>query len=202
MYWYAYKKFQEFEYKLERIEEKIADVQAEKNFQTIKEQVEHLIDNTDNLNSVKMWELKKKLGASKKDIPVAKKNTEGNLVTNSVQLKELYKDTYKKRMEHKVMKPELSNMYTMKMYLYQLRMVVSKETKCTDWSEEDLSKVLKNLKKKKSADSDGLVYELFRPEVIGNDLFLSLLMFCNKVKSELSIPRFITNTNIYLCMYL
>ena len=190
------KRFQEFEHKLAKIEENIADVQAERNFRVIKEKVEHLIDNTDNLNTVKMWELKKKLGANKKDVPVAKKNTDGKLVSNSKQLKELYKNTYKKRMEHKEMKPELMNMYKMKMQLYQLRMTVSKEIKSEDWSENDLMKVLKTLKKQKSADSDGLVYELFRPEVIGYNLFLSLLMLCNKVKSELSIPSFLTNTSI------
>ena len=33
----------------------------------------------------------------------------------------------------------------------------------------------------KSADSHGLIYELFRPEIIGEDLFSSLLMLCNKL---------------------
>ena len=143
-----------------------------------------------------MWELKKKLGAKKKDPPVAKMNENGKLVTNAVQLKELYRNTYQKRMEHRKMKPELMNMYTMKMYLYELRLLVSKETKCANWTESDLKKVLKNLKKKKSADADGLIYELFRPEIIGQDLFKSLLMLCNKVKAELAVPSFLTQTSI------
>ena len=57
-------------------------------------------------------------------------------------------------------------------------------------------KVLNSLKKNKSADSDGFIYELFRPETIGSDLFSSLLMFCNNVKNQLIIPEFVTFTNI------
>ena len=40
--------------KLEIVEEKIADFLAEKNFRIIKEHVEYLIDDIDNLNCLKM----------------------------------------------------------------------------------------------------------------------------------------------------
>ena len=61
---------------------------------------------------------------------------------------------------------------------------------------EDLLNVLKKLKKNKSADPHGLIYELFRPEIIGKDLLFSLLMLCNQVKDQMSIPEFLTFTNI------
>ena len=64
------------------------------------------------------------------------------------------------------------------------------------WSKNNLLKVLKGLKKNKSCDSQGLIYELFRPEIIGSDLFASLLMFCNNVKTQLTIPKFLTYTDI------
>ena len=188
--------FNELKEKLDMVEESIAEFQAEKNYKIIKEHVEHLVDNTDNLNCGKMWKLKKKIEDKKKEVPVAKINKSGKLVTNSIELKELYKDTYMKRMEHRTMKPELLNMYDLKMNLYELRIEVSKHQKSKDWSKEELLKVLKRLKKNKSADSEGIIYELFRPEVIGENLLSSLLMLCNKVKSEMAIPDFITNTNI------
>ena len=182
--------------KLEEIEKNIAEIQAETNFKTIKEQAEHLVDDTDNLNCIKMWQLKKKLGVKKKDVPVAKMNDKGELVTNSLKLKELYEDTYKKRLQHRKMKPELIDMYKLKMNLYDLRFEVTKQIKGKNWSEDNLLKVLKSLKRNKSADSHGLIYELFRPEVIGDDLFSSLLMLCNNVKSQLTIPNFVTFTDI------
>ena len=81
--------------KLDKIEERIADFQAEKNFSIIKDQVEHLIDDSDNLNCLKMWKLKKKLVGKKSVVPVAKIDRNGKLVTNSENLKALYKSTYK-----------------------------------------------------------------------------------------------------------
>ena len=62
---------------LEQIKCKIAEIDAEKNFKLIKEQVEHLVDDTDNLNCLKMWELKKKMGLKRREAPVAKKNEHG-----------------------------------------------------------------------------------------------------------------------------
>ena len=61
---------------------------------------------------------------------------------------------------------------------------------------ENLLKVLKSLKRNKSADSQGLIYELFRPEIIGKELLQSLLILCNNVKSQLLVPSFLTFTDI------
>ena len=61
---------------------------------------------------------------------------------------------------------------------------------------ENLLKVLKSLKRNKSADSQGLIYELFRPEIVGKELLQSLLILCNNVKSQLLVPSFLTFTDI------
>ena len=73
-----------------------------------------------------------KVGVKKKDVPVAKKNNNGELVKNSLQLKELYENTYKKRLEHRLMKTELIDMYTLKMNLFDMRFEVSKRIKSED----------------------------------------------------------------------
>ena len=65
-------------------------------------------------------------------------------MTHSQQLKELYKNTYRKRMEHREIKPELRKMYELKMNLFELRVKVTKERKCGDWSPNNLLKVLKS----------------------------------------------------------
>ena len=56
--------------------------------------------------------------------------------------------------------------------------------------------VLKSLKNNKSRDPHGMVNELFKPGVIGQDLFKSLLMLCNKIKKTLTIPKFMEYCNI------
>ena len=109
-----------------------------------------------------MWQLKKKFCSKKSDPPTAKMNENGELVTDPSKLKELYKTTYQKRLKHREMKPQLVDMYNKKMELFKIRQKVCKNIKSDIWSEEDLLKVIKNLKKNKSADASGLIYELFR----------------------------------------
>ena len=94
------------------------------------------------------------------------------------------------------MKPDLEKMHVLKMELFILRLEVTTKVKSDNWVEADLIKVIKSLKKNKSSDSQGLIYELFRPEIIGCDLFTSLLMVCNNVKSQLMIPEFLTFTDM------
>ena len=171
-----------YKHKMEDVENEIADIKAEEYLNVIKEHVGHLIDDTENFNCIKMWTLKKKMCPVKAVKPVAKKNKTGELVTKPDELKKLYESTYKSRLSHRVMKPELSRMYDLKMQLFNLRLQVSQNLKSKKWTKENLLQVLKILKKNKSADPHGLIYILFRPEVIGSDLFTSLLMFCNSVK--------------------
>ena len=190
------KSIREVKKRLSDIENKIADIKAEEYFKLIKEHVEHLIDDTENLNSLKMWKLKKKLCPVKSEPPIAKKNRNGEIVDKPALLKKLYENTYKERLQHRSMKPELLNMFNLKMQLFNMRLEVAKNVKSQHWTKENLLNVLKSLKKSKSADPHGLIYELFRPEIIGTDLFTSLLMLCNSVKEQLIIPNFVTFADI------
>ena len=64
---------------------------------------------------------------------VRKSTTSSSLkMKNSLQLKELYENTYKKRLEHRLMKTELIDMYTLKMNLFDMRFEVSKRIKSED----------------------------------------------------------------------
>ena len=111
----------------------------------------------------------KKLCSNKTELPTAKKDDNGELVRERSKLKQLYESTYKKRLEHRIVKPELKNLYDLKMNLFQLRLKVSRNIKSDNWSMDVLLQVLKKLKNNKSAHSHGLVYELFRPEIIVNN---------------------------------
>ena len=177
----------DLEAKLQEIEKKIAEIIAESNYKIVKENLEYLVDSTEKLNHINMWQLKKKICRKKSEVPTGKKNVDGELVTETTKLKELYKTTYKTRLQHREMKPQLMNMFDKKMELFNIRLQVCKNIKSSNWTEDKLLKVLKSVKNNKSADSFGLIYELFKPGVIGTDLLTSLLMVCNKVKNELLI---------------
>ena len=79
---------------LNKVEKEIAEVDAEENFKFVKENVKPLVDDTENLNCVKMWQLKKKLCKKKSEVPIAKKDENGKLVTEHSKLKQLYETTY------------------------------------------------------------------------------------------------------------
>ena len=61
---------------------------------------------------------------------------------------------------------------------------------------KELEKVLNKLKEGKSRDPNGWVRDLFKNEVAGTQLKISLLMLMNKMKSEKYIPDFIRNADV------
>ena len=91
---------------------------------------------------------------------------------------------------------------TLKENLCQLWLEISMERKSLKWTMPQLKKVIKSLKCNKSRDSSGLIFELFKENVAGDDLIKSLLILVNKVKSECEIPDFLSEvqiTSIYKC---
>ena len=64
------------------------------------------------------------------------------------------------------------------------------------WTMEDLNQVLKNLKDGKCRDPEGLIRELFKEEIIGEDLKKSMLTLYNKIKETGIIPKFMRCADI------
>ena len=74
------------------------------------------------------------------------------------------------------------------------------------WTMKDLETALKDLKTNKARDHEGLVDDIFKLNVIGDDLKRFLLLMLNKIKQERMIPILMNITNIttvpnldYLC---
>ena len=61
---------------------------------------------------------------------------------------------------------------------------------------EQLELVLKNLKTGKCRDPDGIIREVFKEEVFGEDLKRSLLLMLHKIKKTGIIPKFMKVANI------
>ena len=134
--------------------------------------------------------MKRKLKFQSKDVPSAKKDAEGNLVTSKNGLLKLYKDTYKDRLSHRPIRPEYEKLKQLKEQLFDLRFQIASLTKSDDWKVEQVAKVCKTLKNSKARDEAGLVYELFKPPFAGSDLYDSLTKLFNLAKQELAIPEF------------
>ena len=178
------------------MEDKIANYSAHRNSQKIVKHVETISDASNGLNQTKMWKLRKQLCPKNLEKLSGKLNEKGILVNEKNQLRNLYKETYIKRLSHRQILPDYETIFMLKNYLFELRIKVCSKIVSPDWSEPQLWKVLKNLKNNKSCDHFGMVYELFKPGVVGKDLFNSLLMLCNEVKIQQKIPRFLKYTDI------
>ena len=61
---------------------------------------------------------------------------------------------------------------------------------------DDLDKALRALKINRSRDPEGMINEIFKKNVIGDDLKNSLLIMFNKIKEQQIIPIFMNNANI------
>ena len=175
---------------VDRLESRIADISAEKNMKTIKEHFETITDGSGNFNIPKMWGLKKKLNLTSNDVPSAKKDEAGNLITSRNGILALYKKTYVERLSHKSIKPQYDDLKTLKENLFELRYQISSQNKSKDWEVSEIVKICKSLKNSKARDECGFIYELFKPSNAGPDVFQSLTKLFNLMKHELTIPEF------------
>ena len=156
----------------------------------IKDHFSTITDCTGSFNVPKMWGLKKKLNLNSNDVPSAKKDKGGNLVTTKNGLTALYKNTYVERLSHKSIRPELEDLKSLKENLFNIRYELASKNKSVNWDVTKIEKVCKALKNSKARDECGLIYELFKPPFAGQDVYNSLMKMFNLIKKELVVPDF------------
>ena len=149
-----------------------------------------------NFNQLKLWKLKSKVCPLKTDPPMGKKDEKGTIITAPSLLRNLYQQTYSKRLEHRIMKTELMDIFFLKEELWLWRIEEIKNKKTIPWNEDDLKKALKSLKNNKTVDPNGMVNELLKSNCAGNNLLKSLLLLYNGTKMNFHIPRFMILQNI------
>ena len=128
------------------------------------------------------------------DPPAAKKDEDGNLVTDPKDLESLYLKTYKHRLTPNTVLKEFEELKYLKEYLLELQLDIAKSKRTSDWTFNDLDKTLKSLKNNKARDEHGHIYELFKYG--GNSLKLSLLKLFNLVKRTQTYPSIFHQSNI------
>ena len=143
-----------------------------------------------------MWKLKSKLLPRQTDPPMAKADTEGNLITGTGALKQLYSKTYVDRLSHRQIKPEFKEIYELKTSLWAERLRSIKLKKSCSWTLTDIEKVTKRLKNNQSRDPNGMVNELLKPNIMGQDLKLATLQLMNGIKKNMFFPDFMELANI------
>ena len=188
---------EEVEEELNAVDEEIAELVAEENKNKVVENFKEFSSADGLLNGHGMWKVKRKIfPKNRESLPLAKIDFDGKLITSQNKLKSLYLETFIHRLRSRPIKDELQWLRELKEELCNERIKLSKLTKTKPWNLADLEKVLKSLKNNKCRDPHGIINEIFKPGVIGENLKISLLTLLNKVKSEISIPEFMEWVNI------
>ena len=121
------------EARISQIETEIGDEVAEENMREIVETIKSLGGEDHCLNGSgrkQMWKLlKKKFPKIVHQVPVGKKDSGGNLITNHAGLKKLYLDTYLNRLRNRPIKKDFEQIKEMKTDLFNLRLKLSERKK-------------------------------------------------------------------------
>ena len=118
------------------------------------------------------------------------------MITNPEELKELYLHTFQHRLRHRPVVPGYEELLKCQEELFHHRLQLAKKQKTPAWQMKDLERALKRLKTGKCRDPEGLIREIFKEEVIGDNLKKSMLVLYNKVKDTGIIPSFMRFANI------
>ena len=115
-----------------------------------------------NFCQLNLWKLKKKICPGPCDPPMGKKDENGNLITAPRLLKDLYLRTYQSRLENRLMKEDLQDIFFLKEELWSSRMEELKKKKTPDWKLSELKEALKSVKRNTTSDPNGMVNEIFK----------------------------------------
>ena len=174
---------------------------AKDNMEKIKEEMKDIeLDVDEGINTSKIWKMKKRMCPRAKEPPMAKKDKRGNIITTEKGIKHLYKETYIDRLKPNKMREGLEDLQQAKDKLFEERMKTASKNKTSPWNREQLVKVLSSLKKDKARDPHGLINDLFKPGVAGDNLIDGLLLLLNEVKEQQTIPdkfKFVNITSFY-----
>ena len=183
--------------KINELNEQIAENIAEENKELIVRNFKHFSDNPQNINMQQMWKLLKKLWPKNPPtIPTAKRNHRGKIISCPTGIKKILSKEYKHRLRARPVRPDLESMKMRKKLIFKMKMKLANSSESAMWTMRDLDRALSGLKNNKSRDVDGYVNEIFKKNVIGDNLKSSLLEMFNKLKKNKMIPLFFNFTNI------
>ena len=179
------------------IERQIAQLEEEEYRNKILEILNKNASNYHNININDIWTALDKINP-KFQIPVssAKLDHQNKLVTDQAELRKLLAREYKERLRSRPVRPDLQHIKDLRKDIFCKVMSKVKNVKSRDFNTKDLDKALSELKLKKSRDPDGLINDIFKPNIIGHNLKMSLLQMFNGLKNSSELPMFMLKSNI------
>ena len=108
------------------------------------------------------------------------KNSDDVLLTDPLEIQKEAIHYYQKLFQDLPIDPDYEEVQVYKEKLCKMRLEICAKNKTDDWTEDDLTQVLKGLKNGTSRDPFGYCNELFKCEVAGKDLRLAILKLMKK----------------------
>ena len=99
-------------------------------------------------------------------------------------------------MRKRPVKNEVKNIIKLNQEIFDQRIKHARSVKSPPFSMIELETTLKNLTPGKSRDPDNIICEIFKEDVIGYDLNMSVLIIMNKIKKEGIVPECMRTANI------
>ena len=187
----------ELEEELEVVVRQVTEAVSKENLEKIKRNFGHLDQSNGESFANGVWNIKKKEFAKVAPTPPAAKiDVNGRLVTDPENLKKLYLDTFTHRLRQRPVKEDYSDLYKLQQGLLEKRLLISRDYKSDEWTEEDIMKTLNSLKNGKCKDPLGLINEIFKPPIAGTDMVKSLSLMMNSIKDQVKLPEMFRHKNV------
>ena len=188
---------EEKEHYKNEIEDRISKATEYDFMKKVQETLGHIKGDDGGINTNGLWKAKNNLiPKDKLHNPVALFDKKGNLITNPEGIKQLCLEEMVERLRHRKIKPDLIQLQHLKEKLCKKRLELAEHKKSEPWTHKQLDKVLSSLKNGKCRDPEGLINELFKHGVAGQDLKDSILHIMNMTKPNLEIPEFMKKVNV------
>ena len=96
-----------------------------------------------------LWKLKKETFPKvSPSLPAVKQDINGRLISGQKKLQKLYSDVFTHRLRHRpTINEDYEELHDLQSELLQKRMMASKHVQTPDWTEDDVVKVLRSLKR-------------------------------------------------------
>ena len=180
-----------------QLDETIAKLESKMHYDLIRENFEKFKDDPEKVNIQEIWKTMSKLWPKCGiNVPTAKINHVGKMVSAPSELKALLAKEYRERLRKRPLRPDLKDIENRKQKLFEMKLSLAESKQSSDWTMDQLEVALKDLKNNKTRDNDGFINEIFKKDVIGKDLKESLLKMFNRIKNEKKIPKFMNIATI------
>ena len=156
---------------IKRICEKIYNLEAEENRNLIIKNFKTISDDPENINLQQVWKTLKKIWPKNgNNLPTAKRNHSGKIVSGPDEIKKLLAKEYKERLRTRPVRPDMKSLKSGKLRIFKMKMLIAESNKTPPWKMSQLEAALSHLKNNKSRDFEGYINEIFKPNNAGDDL--------------------------------